>query len=67
MSEEIINEIPSYEEYMREKMETLINMMLHQSALHSFKRFLEDLDISESEYSEIKKVWKERLGIEACI
>jgi hypothetical protein len=51
----------------RSKMQTIMDAFLHQAALHSFKRFLSDLDISEEEYEQIKKLWREKLGVEPYI
>lgn len=46
-----------------EKLDTFMYALMKKARMHSFLNFLEDWDISEDEYEEIKKFFKEKLDI----
>jgi len=50
-------------EELQKKMQKLMYFLTKNSARGSYREFLEDLDISEEDYQEIKRVWKDQLGI----
>ena len=47
---------------LKEKMNTLMYFLVKGAARESFMEFLEELDISDDEYEEIKLEWK-KIGI----
>jgi len=49
-------------ENLKKKMNTLMYHLTKNAAQWSFVEFLSSIDISEEEYSEIKKEW-EKIGI----
>ena len=51
------------DEALQKKMQSLMYYLTKNAARYSYREFLEGLEISEEEYSQIKAIWKERLGI----
>ena len=54
-------------EDLQEKMQRLMYALIKNAARYSYKEFLEELEISEDDYKEIKKIWAEKLNIEPYI
>ena len=46
-----------------EKMQRLMYSLTKDAALSSYQEYLDDLDISDEEYEEIKQIWLDKLGI----
>lgn len=49
------------------KMQNLMYGLTKHAAMHSYRDFLEFWGISETEYAEIKRIWKEKLGVEPYV
>jgi len=49
------------------KMQRLMYQLTKHAARDSYAEFLECLEISDDEYTEIKAIWKERLDVEPYI
>ena len=58
-------EIPANK--LQEKMQSLMYALTKNAARTSYADFLEDLDISDDEYDQIKTIWKEKLGIKPYV
>lgn len=50
-------------EELQKKMQRLMYFLTKNAARESFMDFLEYSDISEEDYQEIKREWKDKLGI----
>lgn len=48
---------------IQKKMQTLMYFLTKNAARQSYAEFLEDLNITEEDYEEIKALWKEKLGV----
>lgn len=51
------------DEALQKKLQTLMYHLTKDAARYSYREFLDSCDISDEEYSQIKAIWKERLGI----
>jgi hypothetical protein len=54
-------------EYLQKKMQAIMYALTKNAARNSYSEFLEDLDIGEEDYEEIKQVWKDKLGVEPYV
>jgi len=54
-------------EELQKKMQTIMYALTKNAARQSFSEFLEDWDISDEDYDEIKKVWAEKLGVKPYV
>jgi hypothetical protein len=52
---------------LQKKLQSLMYYLTKEAARTSYREFLEFLDINESEYEEIKKIWKDRLGVKPYV
>jgi hypothetical protein len=61
------SEKSSIPEALQEKLQKLTYYLTKEAARTSYREFLEFLDINESEYEKIKKIWKDRLGVKPYV
>ena len=61
---EVCEPIP---ETLQKKLQSLTYYLTKEAARTSYREFLEFLDINESEYEEIKKIWKDRLNVKPYV
>jgi len=52
---------------IQEKMQSLMYHLTKEAARSSYHDFLENLEINEDEYEEIKRIWAEKLGIKPYV
>ena len=50
-----------------EKMQRPMFNLTKDAAISSYQEYLDDLDISDEEYEEIKQIWLDRLGVKPYI
>jgi len=48
-------------------MQSLMYSLTKNAARHSYREFLEGLDISDEEYEQIKQIWAEKLGVKPYV
>lgn len=49
------------------KMQSLMYGLTKNAAMHSYADFLKHWGITEADYAEIKRIWKEKLGVEPYV
>jgi hypothetical protein len=52
---------------IQKKMQTLMYQLTKNAARYSYKDFLEHCSISDEEYEEIKKLWKDKLNVKPYV
>jgi hypothetical protein len=50
-------------EELQKKMQTIMYFLVKNAAYSSYREFRESIGISDEDYEDIKKEWKEKLGI----
>ncbi len=48
---------------LQKKMQDLMYVLTKNAARFSYRKFLEDIEISDEDYAIIKAEWKDKLGI----
>lgn len=54
-------------EELQKKMQRLMYYLTKNAAMQSYSEFLEELDISEEDYQEIKEIWWDKLGVKPYV
>lgn len=54
-------------EHINKKMQTIMYALTKEAARFSYKEWREEWGITNEEYVEIKKIWKEKLGIKPYV
>lgn len=62
-----MNLYPEMNEDIRKKMQRLMYTLTKDAARTSYSKYLENLDITDDDYEQIKAIWLNKLGVKPYV